>query len=293
MRFVSYRDGGRTLGGVLVEKRVTALAAATDRMTGLRQPISSVRGFLTAFGTDLPRALDRLGAVIDSGDVASTPLSDLQLSAPVPNPSKVICVGLNYVSHVGETGRALPTHPDLFAKFDTSLIGPTDEIHGREISPNLDFEGELAIVIGRRARHVHEDEALAHVAGAMILNDISARDLQWRGTQWLAGKAIDGSTPTGPSLVTLDEIPDLQDLTIVTRVNGVEMQRGSTAQQIFSVAHVVADLSTIMTLSPGDVIATGTPDGIGGKRNPPVWLDGGDVVEVEITGLGVLENRVA
>jgi acylpyruvate hydrolase len=205
----------------------------------------------------------------------------------------VVCVGLNYRDHVAETGRALPQYPDLFVKFASTLIGPQDEIRGVAVSENLDFEGEVAVVIGRTTHRVAEAEALSHVAGLAPLNDISARDLQYRGTQWTAGKAVDGSTPWGPALVTLDEVGDPQTLEIRTRVNGVEMQHSNTRHQIFTIAKIVSYLSTFLSLEPGDVIATGTPQGIGAKRTPPVWLAAGDVVEVDVDRVGLLRNSVA
>jgi 2-keto-4-pentenoate hydratase/2-oxohepta-3-ene-1,7-dioic acid hydratase in catechol pathway len=180
----------------------------------------------------------------------------------------------------------------VFAKFASTMVGPEDEIGGARVSDNLDFEGEVAVVIGRRASEVSEEEALNYVAGLAPLNDVTARDLQYRGTQWLAGKAVDGSTPWGPALVTLDEVGDPQTLDLATRVNGIEVQRSNTRYQIFSIARIVSYLSSFLTLEPGDVIATGTPQGIGAKRNPPVWLQPGDTVEIEIDKVGLLRNRV-
>ena len=210
----------------------------------------------------------------------------------ITDSAKVLCVGLNYKDHVAETGRALPEYPDLFAKFASSLIGPDDEIGGAAVSENLDFEGEVAVVIGRTATRVSQSDALQYVAGLAPLNDVTARDLQYRGTQWLAGKAVDGSTPWGPALVTLDEVGDPQNLDVVTRVNGVEMQRSNTKYQIFSIAHIVSYISNFLTLAPGDVIATGTPQGIGAKRTPPVWLQPGDTVDIDLERVGLLRNRV-
>jgi 2-keto-4-pentenoate hydratase/2-oxohepta-3-ene-1,7-dioic acid hydratase in catechol pathway len=187
----------------------------------------------------------------------------------------------------------LPEYPDVFAKFASTLIGPEDKICGSEVTANLDFEGEVAIVIGREGRDIRSEVALDYVAGVAPLNDITGRDLQYRGTQWLPGKAIDGSTPFGPAIVTLDEVGDVQQLELVTRVNGQEMQRSNTRHMIFSVAEIVSYVSGFLTLSPGDVIATGTPQGIGAKRTPPVWLRAGDVVEVEIESVGLLSSTVA
>lgn len=250
----------------------------------------TMRGFLERHGHELPAITHRLAAVHVP---AVAPLSAVGLLPPVGDPRKVLCVGLNYSDHVAETGRALPEHPDVFAKFASSLIGHEAPMAVAALTPNLDFEGELAVVIGRELRAVGDDEALSGVAGITIMNDTTARDLQYRGTQWLLGKAVDGSTPLGPWLVTLDEIDDVQNLQLTTRVNDVEMQSASTHSMIFSVARIIAELSRTMTLLPGDVIATGTPQGIGAKRTPPVWLKPGDVVEVELEGVGVLRNRVS
>ncbi|WP_225897222.1 fumarylacetoacetate hydrolase family protein [Rhizobium phaseoli] len=220
------------------------------------------------------------------------PFDKVRLGAPVPDPAKILCIGLNYNDHVAETGRALPTHPDIFAKFASTLIGPFDEISCSNITPNLDFEGELAIVIGKECRSVSPEEALDFVAGVTVLNDVTARDLQYRGTQWLAGKAVDASTPVGPALVTLDEVGDIQNLDIQTRVNGSQVQSSNTHLMIFPVRHLVSYISYFLALSPGDIITTGTPQGIGAKRQPPMWLQPGDTVEVELENVGVLRNVV-
>lgn len=181
----------------------------------------------------------------------------------------------------------------FFAKFANSLAGPYDEIVPPRTTRRVDYEAEMAVVIGRRARWVHESDALVHVAGAMTLNDVSARDLQLANNLWTGGKAIDTFAPCGPSLVLLDEIADLQCLPVRTRVNGELVQDGNTASMIFDVAQTIAFLSEIMTLEPGDVIATGTPAGVGQSRNPPLFLQAGDIVETEVEGLGMLRNPIA
>jgi len=201
-------------------------------------------------------------------------------------------VGLNYQDHVAETGRKLPTHPDIFNKFATTLIGPDEDIRCSDVTTQLDYEGELAVVIGRSCRNVTEVDALDSVAGLMVLNDVTARDLQYNGTQFLPGKAVDRSTPCGPMLVTLDEIADPQALDITTRVNGVTVQSSNTKHMIFQIPRIIAYISRFLELSPGDVISTGTPDGIGAKRQPPLWLRPGDVVEVELQNVGLLSNTV-
>ncbi|KRC65806.1 5-oxopent-3-ene-1,2,5-tricarboxylate decarboxylase [Aeromicrobium sp. Root236] len=294
MRLVSYGSKASWSAGIVLEDDVIDLneaLSATGDFHG--QSFGSVREFLEAAGgrlEDVATAIDR--AAIHSTLPVVGSVSSVRLGPPVPDPSKVLCIGLNYADHVGETGRQLPSHPDVFSKFDTSLIGPTDVIAGTDITENLDFEGELAIVIGRVCSRVDESEALGYVAGLTVLNDITARDLQHRGTQWLAGKALDDATPCGPFLVTLDEVGDPQTLDIRTTVNGVEVQSSNTKNMIFSVANVVAYVSQFLTLRPGDIIATGTPEGIGAKRQPPQWLQVGDVVTVELERVGVLTNRV-
>ncbi|MEV8569620.1 fumarylacetoacetate hydrolase family protein [Streptomyces sp. NPDC051322] len=292
MRIVSYLHEGRVRGGVLLDDTVFDLERLLK--AAYTTPASSVRDFLNVHGPELKSFSTGVAGLIEENPrtrVGSR--SDVHLTAPVPDPAKALCVGLNYKDHVNETGRAMPEYPDVFVKFASTLVGPEDEIQGADVSANLDFEGEVAVVIGRAAHHVSEGEALDYVAGLAPLNDISARDLQYRGTQWTAGKTVDRSTPWGPALVTLDEIGDPQTLELVTRVNGVELQHSNTRHQIFPIARIVSYLSSFLTLEPGDVIATGTPQGIGAKRTPPVWLKPGDTVEVDVERVGILSNRVA
>ncbi|WP_181801112.1 fumarylacetoacetate hydrolase family protein [Streptomyces shenzhenensis] len=293
MRLVSYRSEDQWRAGAVLGSAVYDVDLA---LTGSGRPglaPATTRELLRRYG----HALDEVDAVVrqaaaEPSSARVGEMTELHLGPPVDDPQKVLCIGLNYNDHVAETGRALPGHPDVFAKFDSTLIGPEDEIHCSHVTDNLDFEGELAVVIGRAGRDVEPGEALDLVAGVMVLNDITARDLQHRGTQWLAGKAVDGSTPCGPALVTLDEVGDPQNLELETRVNGVRMQRSNTKHMIFPIAALVSYASRFLALSPGDVISTGTPEGIGSKRNPPHWLRPGDVVEVEIERVGTLRNTV-
>ncbi|MEU7488113.1 fumarylacetoacetate hydrolase family protein [Streptomyces sp. NPDC042319] len=292
MRIISYLHEGGVRGGVLLDDSVFDLERLLK--AACTTPVSSVRDFLTVHGADLEAFSKGVAGLIDQNPHTRVGArSDVHLTTPVPDPAKVLCVGLNYKDHVAETGRALPEHPDVFVKFASTLVGPEDEIHGADVSANLDFEGEVAVVIGRAARHVAEEDALDHVAGLAPLNDISARDLQYRGTQWTAGKTVDRSTPWGPALVTLDEIGDPQTLELITRVNGVELQHSNTRHQIFPIARIISYLSSFLSLEPGDVIATGTPQGIGAKRTPPIWLKPGDTVEIDVERVGTLSNRVA
>ncbi len=294
MKIVSYEHESGVRGGVLAEDSVYDLELLLQGSTeAVHGATASVREFLELYGDRIAAISAEVGSLVGEDPVARVGArSEVRLTAPVTDPAKVLCIGLNYKDHVAETGRAFPEYPDVFAKFASTMIGPEDEIGGARVSDNLDFEGELAVVIGRSASGVTEDEALRYVAGLAPLNDVTARDLQYRGTQWLAGKAVDGSTPWGPAMVTLDEAGDPQALDLVTRVNGNEVQRSNTSYQIFPIARIVSYLSSFLTLEPGDVIATGTPQGIGAKRNPPVWLEPGDTVEIDIEKVGLLRNRV-
>jgi 2-keto-4-pentenoate hydratase/2-oxohepta-3-ene-1,7-dioic acid hydratase in catechol pathway len=228
--------------------------------------------------------------IAERGD--GTELTQLRLVAPVPDPEKVICVGLNYVDHTVEFESEVPTRPVLFAKFATSLIGSGEAIRLPAISSQIDWEGELAVVIGRDCHGIAAEDAMDYVAGCMPFNDVTARDLQAETSQWLAGKALDTFAPCGPALVTMDEVGDIQQLNISTRVNGELVQHACTSEMIFSVTTIIAFISQLMTLRPGDVIATGTPAGVGFRRNPPRFLTPGDVVEVALERVGSLVNEV-
>ena len=237
-----------------------------------------------------PAGLERAGQAAARGQ--PMPLDGLRLAAPVPLPDKVICIGLNYADHARETGMALPPEPVVFSKFATAVRAHGDPIVLPRASSQVDYEAELVVVIGQGGRHIAEADARRHVAGYCCGNDVSARDWQLRkpGGQWLLGKSFDSFAPFGPALVTADEVPEPGSLKIQLRLNGQVMQDSSTAQLIFSVDKLVAYLSTVCTLAPGDLIFTGTPPGVGMARKPPVWLKPGDVTEVEIEGLGVLRN---
>jgi 2-keto-4-pentenoate hydratase/2-oxohepta-3-ene-1,7-dioic acid hydratase in catechol pathway len=216
------------------------------------------------------------------------------LLAPVPDPRKIVCLGLNYRDHAIESGMPIPPEPVLFSKYPTALIGHLGEIVLPEVSTEVDYEAELVVVIGRGGRHIPRERAMSHVAGYTIGHDVSARDWQLTkpGKQWMAGKTFDTFAPVGPELITADEIPDPHNLGIRLRLNGKTMQDSNTSQLIFKVDEVIAYLSQIFTLEPGDLIFTGTPPGVGMARKPPVWLQPGDIVEVEIDGLGTLRNSV-
>lgn len=241
-------------------------------------------------GAVLP-AGDEPFAPIPTGD--PIPLGAVELLPPVPRSAKIICVGRNYPDHAAEDGASVPASPLIFAKLPNSLIGPGDPIVVPPISDRVDFEAELGVVIGRRARGVSAARARDHVLGFTCVNDVSARDLQMSDQQWTRGKSLDTFCPVGPWIVTTDEIPDPHALAIRCLLNGDEMQRASTAEMVFDVDSLIAFITQGITLEPGDLIATGTPAGVGFLRQPPRYLTPGDVVRVEIERIGHLENPVA
>jgi acylpyruvate hydrolase len=217
---------------------------------------------------------------------------DIALLPVVPRPPKVICVGLNYRDHAEETGTKIPEQPVFFSKFTSCLIAAGDPIIVPRVSDQVDYEVELALVIGRPGRYIREADAASHVAGYTILNDISIRDYQMRTSQWLVGKVFDRTTPVGPELVTPDEVAHPDALQLRTTVNGRLLQDSTTANLIFSLPRIIAAISEVVTLEPGDLIATGTPSGVGFTRKPPLFLRDGDVVVLEVESLGRLENPV-
>lgn len=227
-------------------------------------------------------------------------LDAVQLQAPIPTPRRnVMCLGLNYAAHAAESYTAqgkdvsLPDVPIVFTKATTAVSGPYDDIpFDAAVSELIDWEVELAVIIGKTGKNISAEEALSYAFGYMVLNDVSARDLQRRGKQYFKGKSLDGACPTGPWIVTADVIGDPQNLRVTSRVNGVIKQDDTTAHMIFDVAHTIAYLSQGMTLLPGDIIATGTPEGVGFARKPPEYLQPGDVVACEVEKVGIIENRI-
>jgi 2-keto-4-pentenoate hydratase/2-oxohepta-3-ene-1,7-dioic acid hydratase in catechol pathway len=301
MRLATYRqrtagaDGREHLGIVLGERVVNLCAAA--RAFALPDVHDDLAGFIHqgAQALDVAREV----AARCTGDATKgIALADAQLLAPIPRPARnVVCVGLNYAEHVAESrsvaGSDAPKYPVFFTKPPTCVIGPDEPIPSHAaVTSEVDWEVELAAVIGREGRDIAEEQALDYVFGYTVANDVTARDLQRRHGQWYKGKGLDGFCPLGPLVVTGDEIPDPQALTVSLRVNGAEKQRARTAQMIFSVARLIAEWSAGMTLLPGDILLTGTPSGVGIGRNPPEFLKAGDVVEAEIEGIGVLRNPV-
>ncbi len=266
-------------GDAYVDLHATAAALPT-----------SVRGLLAAG----PEALKAAAAAARRPDAIRVPVRGAKLLPPIPDPAKIVCVGLNYRDHAAESGAPLPKEPVLFSKYATALVGPDEPIVLPPVSQEVDYEAELVIVVGRRGRHLSKEAAAGHIAGYTIGHDVSARDWQLKkdGRQWMIGKTFDTFAPLGPELVTADEVGDPHALAIRLRLNGETMQDSNTRQLIFPTPEVVAYLSQVFTLEPGDLIFTGTPSGVGFARKPPVFLKAGDVVEIEIEKLGILRNPV-
>lgn len=227
-------------------------------------------------------------------DAVRLAAASVKLLAPIPDPPKIVCIGLNYRDHAAESGVPIPREPVLFSKFATAIIGPEEPIRLPAVSQEVDYEAELVLVVGKKGRRLSATAAMEHLAGYTVGHDVSARDWQLKkdGKQWLAGKTFDTFAPIGPVLVTTDEIGDPHNLGIRLRLNGQTMQDSNTRQMIFRAGDILAYVSQVVTLEPGDLIFTGTPPGVGFARKPQVFLKGGDVVEVEIDGLGVLRNPV-
>lgn len=291
MRLVSRRVSGGWRPGLLIDGVVVDVAAAAARLSeAAPRALTSGRAVLEV-GADGRAAL--AGAARDiaaAGD--GDPVGAVRLGPPIPDPDKIICIGLNYGEHADELGLDSPAWPVLFPKFRNALIGPTDDIGLPTMSREIDFEGELAVVIGRRCKDVDATAARSYVAGYMAFNDVTARDLQWRTSQWLSGKALDTFAPCGPAIVFAEDVADPQNLDLVTRLNGEVVQQANTREMIFSIDDLIEHVSALLTLEPGDILATGTPAGVGFRRDPQVFLTAGDCIEVEIAGIGSLANPV-
>ena len=279
MKLVSYRKGARESYGVVTRGGVVDLRKRLGHKT--------LRALLAAGALAEARAAAK-GASPDAR------LGQVTLLPVVPDPDKIILVGLNYQAHRIETGRANEPmeFPTLFTRFAQSQVGHGQPLVRPKASDKFDYEGELALVIGKGGRHIAEAKAYGHVAGYACYNDGSVRDWQFHTTQFVPGKNFPSSGALGPWLVTKDEIRDPHALTLTTRLNGTEVQRTGTDDMIFAIPRLIAYISTFCELTPGDVISTGTPGGVGSRRSPPLWMRPGDVVEVEISGVGVLRNPV-
>jgi len=277
MRLVSFRQAGAAKFGALVEGGIVDLSERlASRWPGLREAIAA-------------KAVPELAAVA-KGKSADVKLKDVELLPVIANPDKILCVGLNYASHAGEVGRELPKVPSVFSRLHNTLVAHGGEIVRPSASIDFDFEGELAVVIGERCRHVSRARALSVVAGYTCFLDVSVRDFQRHSVT--AGKNFPATGPLGPWMVTTDVIPDPQALELTTRLNDKVVQHDTTDHMIFDVATIIEYLSTVTWLEPGDIIATGTPDGVGLGRKPPLWMKAGDKLEVEISGIGTLAVNV-
>jgi 2-keto-4-pentenoate hydratase/2-oxohepta-3-ene-1,7-dioic acid hydratase in catechol pathway len=279
MKIASFTRAGASSYGLVEKGRILEVDAA------FRATYPDLRSVLAAAAVDaMAKAAHQSGQSFGLSEVALTP--------PIPNAGKIICVGLNYRTHIIETGRDMPRYPILFTRYADSLVGDGAPLVLPRASEQLDFEGELAFVIGRTGRHVKRADALQYVAGYSCFNDGSIRDFQQHTLQWTSGKNFWRSGSFGPWLVTADEVGPLAQVELVTRLNGAEMQRARLDDLVFDVAALIEYITTICPLEPGDVVATGTTGGCGGFRKPPIWMRAGDVVEVEIGRIGTLTNGI-
>ena len=239
------------------------------------------------------RDLIAVSRISEPSGADEIPLSEVQLLPPIPNPDKIICIGLNYRSHAAEAGVEAPDTPTFFAKFRNALVPDGAEVELPAASQKVDYEAEMAFVVGPNpARNVSEEDALSYVAGYTLLNDLSARDLQFATPQWLPGKVFDGSAPCGPAIVTPDEAGPPDAIEIELKLNGEVMQSASTSDLVHSIPRLLSHLSTLMTLVPGDIVSTGTPAGVGSVREPRVWLGAGDQIEINSPTLGTLRTTL-
>ncbi|WP_042350769.1 fumarylacetoacetate hydrolase family protein [Bacillus massiliigorillae] len=308
MKLITFSREGVTRIGAIVEEEVVDLHLAyrtsleqDGKIRAQQIADAFVPEEMTAFLQGGKESMELAKAAIDyaltNKQVGDHKLvhavSDVKVGAPVPKPGKIFAVGHNYREHILEMKREIPKYPVVFAKFGNTVIGPQDDIPFYPISEQLDYEAEFAFVIGKRAKNVSQADALDYVAGYSVANDVTYRDFQRRTLQWLQGKTVDGSLPMGPWMVTSDELTDPSGLEMVLHVNGEERQRTNTANQVFTVQHLVEFLSSIATLEPGDIVITGTPGGVGVAREPQTFLKDGDVVTVSIDKVGTLENKVS
>ena len=282
MRFAAFLSG---------EQKGLAVAGPDGEFHGLMANDAAYPGSLDTLIVKGRATLDAAVAVLENG--APIDLEEVTLLPPLSSPGKIICVGLNYVDHSLESGFTPPDYPTIFTRFTSTLVGAGSPIIRPLASTELDYEGEMVAVIGVEGRHIAEADALDHVIGYSIFNDASVRDYQRKAPQWTIGKNFDGTGAFGPYLVTADELPaGGQGLSIQTRLNGSIMQNASTNDMIFSVARLISILSEAITLSPGDILVSGTPSGVGMARKPPLFMKAGDVCEVEIEHIGILRNHV-
>jgi 2-keto-4-pentenoate hydratase/2-oxohepta-3-ene-1,7-dioic acid hydratase in catechol pathway len=290
MKIVRYQYNGKEFYGAMQPEKIVRLDNLAKNY-GTDLP-STIEDFIES--TTAEEIAERLFEEVASSELEkfSVPASKIRLLAPIAFPPKILCLGLNYASHVKETNEKKPEQPVVFMKPDSTIIGPNDKIIKRSFVEQLDYEAELAIVIGREAKDIPISEAPKYVFGYTILNDVSARDFQFKGSQWTPGKSFDTFAPIGPCITTSKQLPNASNLSIKTWVNGELRQNGNTQDMIFSISEIIYHMSRIMTLKPGDIIATGTPSGVGMAMRPQKWLKSGDTVKIEIEGIGILDNTV-
>ena len=286
MKLIRYEAAGKKALGVMRgEEQIVNLASALNDAT----LTDSMPAFLARGAETLEAARN---AVQNAPDSALIPLGSVRLLAPVGDPQKIMCIGQNYRDHCIEQNQPIPERAILFSKYATAINDPGGDIKMLQVSDKIDYEAELAVVIGTKGRNIAEADALKHVAGYLCANDVTARDIQKGDGQWVRGKSPDTFLPIGPYLVTADEIPDPHNLDISLTLNGQAMQQSNTHNLIFNIPYLIAYLSQTMTLLPGDILSTGTPGGVGVFRDPPIFLKAGDTVSVTIAGLGTLTNQV-
>jgi len=291
MKIIRYCYRNKECYGVLNRQAVLCLPALAKHFK--KQLPKRIEDFVALEETAMKTAEDLLKKA-NEGDVesVSAPIGEVALLAPIAFPPKIICLGLNYVDHAAETNATVPDEPVIFMKPHTTIIGPNENIVKPSFVKKLDYEGELAIIMGKKAKNIPISEAKKHIFGYTILNDVSARDFQFKDKQWTRGKSFDTFAPTGPCITTTNQLKDTANLAIRTWVNGEFRQNSTTRNMAFSVSEIVHHLSRVMTLESCDIIATGTPAGVGFAMKPPKYLQHGDVVRIEIEGIGILENAV-
>lgn len=284
MRFTSFDKNGKATLGFRVGDEVVDLKAADPGLP------DDLLGLLRAG----PESFDRAATVASNADASlRRPFADLKFHPPIANPGKIVCLGLNYADHAAEGGHAKPDYPSIFMRGPTSLVAHNEPIIRPRCSEQLDYEAELVAIVGKKGKHVSQDDALDYIAGYSIFNEGSIRAYQRKTSQWTAGKNFDSTGGFGPEFVTADELPPgAAGLRIQSRLNGNVMQDANTSMMLFDVKETVALLTEFMTLEPGDVLVMGTPAGVGHARKPPVWMKDGDVCEIEIEKIGILHNPI-
>lgn len=286
MRIAHYRHNNEESYGALDGQNVVSLPELAQRF---KEKLPETIEEFVNVGESAMQTAEKLIAKADINH--STPLTKVSLLAPIKFPPKIVCLGVNYRDHAAETGAQIPKEPIIFMKPHTAIIGPNEKIM-KSFVKQLDYEGELAIIMGKKAKNVSEADAKQYVFGYTILNDVSAREIQFGDKQWTRGKSFDTFAPTGPCITTEAQLKDTNNLAVRTWVNDELRQNGTTRNMVFNVEQIIHHLSRVMTLEPCDIIATGTPAGVGMAMKPQKWLKNGDVVRIEIEGIGILENTV-